>query len=86
MVELLSYGPARSFGLPYGALKVGSVADVVVLDPHKQWFFAAEQVRSKSKNTPFIGKKMVGATVHVFVAGRQVVSDGSLINEFSLAS
>lgn len=86
MVELLSYGPARSFGLPYGALRVGSPADVVVLDPAREWVFAEEQVRSKSKNTPFIGKRMIGATVHVFVGGRQVVSDGALTTGVDLAA
>jgi dihydroorotase len=59
---------------------------VVVLDPAREWVFAEEQVRSKSKNTPFIGKKMIGATVHVFVGGRQVVSDGALTAGVDLAA
>ena len=78
MVDLLCYGPSRSFGLPYGTLRVGSAADLVVLDPNKEWFFSTDQVRSKSKNSPFIGKKLVGATEHVFVDGRHVVTHGML--------
>lgn len=81
MVDLLCSGPARSFGLPYGTLRVGSPADVVVLDPKREWFFSEESVRSKSKNSPFLGKKLVGATEHVFVGGRQVVAEGRLITE-----
>lgn len=81
MVDLLCSGPARSFGLPYGTLRVGSPADVVVLDPKREWFFSEESVRSKSKNSPFLGKKLVGATEHVFVGGRQVVAEGRLITD-----
>jgi len=54
---------------------------VVVLDPKRGWFFSEESVRSKSKNSPFLGKKLVGATEHVFVGGRQVVAEGRLITE-----
>lgn len=79
MVDLLCSGPARSFGLPYGSLRVGASADVVVLDPLREWFFSEGEVRSKSKNTPFLGRKLQGATEHVFVDGRQVVANGGLI-------
>jgi dihydroorotase len=81
MVDLLCSGPARSFGLPYGTLRAGSPADVVVLDPKSEWVFSEELVRSKSKNSPFLGKKLVGATEHVFVGGRQVVAEGRLITD-----
>ncbi len=79
MVDLLCAGPSRSFGLPYGTLKVGSDADVVVLDPKRTWVFSDHDVRSKSKNSPFIGKELTGQAKHVFVAGRQVVSGGELV-------
>ena len=81
MVDLLCAGPARSFGLPYGTLKIGSDADVVVLDPTREWYFSEESVRSKSKNSPFLGRKLVGAATDVFVAGRRVVSGGGLVSE-----
>ncbi len=79
MVDLLCAGPSRSFGLPYGTLKVGSDADVVVLDPKRTWVFSEQDVRSKSKNSPFVGKELTGQAKHVFVAGRQVVSGGELV-------
>jgi dihydroorotase len=78
MVDLLSYGPSKSFGLPYGSLQVGRTADVVVLDPQRQWRFSEEAVRSKSKNSPFVGKTLVGLAEHVFVGGVQVVKDAAL--------
>lgn len=79
MVDLLCAGPARAFGLPYGTIRAGSAADVVVLDPQREWIFAEDLVRSKSKNSPFLGRKLVGSTEHVFVDGNQVVDHGRLI-------
>lgn len=79
MVDLLCAGPARSFGLPYGTLKIGSDADVVVLDPKRRWVFAEQGVRSKSKNSPFLGKELTGQATHVFVGGKRVVSGGELV-------
>ncbi|NDE15130.1 dihydroorotase [bacterium] len=81
MVDLLCSGPARAFGLPYGTIRPGSAADVVVLDPRREWVFAEESIRSKSKNSPFIGRKLTGATEHVFVGGKHVVSGGRLVAE-----
>jgi dihydroorotase len=78
LVDLLCAGPARSFGLPYGSLRVGSPADVVVLDPKREWRFSDEGIRSKSKNSPFVGRTLVGLAEHVFVGGRQVVADAAL--------
>jgi dihydroorotase len=83
MVDLLCAGPSRSFGLPYGTLRVGSAADVVVLDPKREWFFSEDSVRSKSKNSPFLGRKLQGVTEHVFVQGRQVVQDGGLVADLN---
>jgi dihydroorotase len=79
MVDLLCAGPARSFGLPYGTIRKGSPADVVVLDPKREWIFSEDLVRSKSKNSPFLGRKLVGATDHVFVGGKHVVAHGRLL-------
>ena len=81
MVDLLCAGPARSFGLPHGTLRVGSDADVVVLDPRREWYFAEESVRSKSKNSPFLGRKLTGAAREVFVGGRRVVTGGRLVSD-----
>lgn len=78
MVELLSYGPAKSFALDSGTLRVGSEADITVVDPTVRWHFSADEVRSKSKNSPFVGRELMGKATHVLVAGRRVVSGGAL--------
>ena len=84
MVELLCSGPAKSFDLPYGRLSIGSDADVIVVDPNRTWRFAEEDIRSKSKNSPFVGRDLKGLAVHTFVGGRHVVVNGRLASELLL--
>jgi len=83
MVELLCHGPAKSFGLSSGTLRVGADADVTVVNPSERWTFSLDDVRSKSKNSPFVDRELVGKTSHVIVAGTRVVIGGELAWERS---
>jgi dihydroorotase len=69
-VSLLTNGPAQALGLPVGQLEEGSEADVTVFDPDLEWTVDAQQLVSKSKNTPFDGWKMKGAAVCTIVGGK----------------
>jgi dihydroorotase len=82
MVDLLSSGPARSFNLPYGTLKKGAAADLVICNPQTKWTFDQVAVQSKSKNSPFLGREMQGSTEQVFVNGRRVVLNGKLVSSY----
>jgi len=73
-VELLSTGPARLLGLPAGSLEPGAVADVCVLDPTLAWIPAPRALRSRSRNTPFLGWPLQGRAVYTLVGGRVVHS------------
>jgi dihydroorotase len=73
LIALMSAQPAGIVSLEgRGALKVGSFADVVVLDPASEWSFDANRTRSKSRNTPFDGAGMVGRVMATICEGRVV--------------
>jgi dihydroorotase len=72
LVELLSTGPARAFGLEGGTLAPGSRADVTLFHPDREVTVAAATFRSKSRNTPFDGWRLRGRPVATFLAGRRV--------------
>ncbi|MBW2277442.1 MAG: amidohydrolase family protein [Deltaproteobacteria bacterium] len=74
MIEAMSTGPSRVFGLPGGTLSPGSVADVTLIDPARWHMIDPKQFRSKARNTPFRGVQAAGRVVRTFVAGRQVFS------------
>jgi len=69
-VALLTCGPAAALGIPAGQLEEGGVADVTVIDPELEWTVDAQQLVSKSKNTPFDGWKMKGAALFTIVGGK----------------
>jgi dihydroorotase len=73
VVELMSVRPSGIISLEgRGTLKVRSFADVVVFDPAAEWSFEAKKSRSKSKNTPFDGTRMVGRVMATICEGRVV--------------
>lgn len=75
-VELLTDGPARAFGLSGGHLGAGALADVTVVDPEMEWTVDSERFFSRSRNTPFHGRKLKGRVTQTWVGGRLVFEDG----------
>ena len=73
LVELCSTNPARIFKLANrGTLKVGSLADITILDPDLVWTYSNSESRSKSRNSPFDGSSFRGAAVLTIVGGNVV--------------
>lgn len=74
MVHLLTCGPASLFALQdgIGSLALGSLADIVVVDPEARWTVDREQSFSKSKNTPFHGRQVQGQALLTLFAGSPV--------------
>ncbi len=72
LVELLSTGPAKLFGLPGGTLKPGVAADLVLVDLDEPWVVSEAGIRSRSKNTCFEGARLQGKVLQTMVSGRTV--------------
>lgn len=71
----LTAGPAQLLGLEVGRLAVGAPADLVLLDPGAPLLVDAARLRSRSKNSPFDGRRLQGQ-VRLTVVGGRVVHDG----------
>lgn len=71
-VAALTTGPARTFGLSGASLAVGTLADIAVIDPDRQVVITADELVSKSKNTPFLGQRLAGQAVLTLFEGRVV--------------
>lgn len=73
LVELCSSNPAKIFRLKdRGTLKVGSIADVTIIDPTLEWTYKNSDSKSKSKNSPFDNWKFHGGAVATIVGGKIV--------------
>jgi dihydroorotase len=75
LIELLTIQPARLCNLDrcgLGRIAVGGPADITVIDPDAAWTIGTEHLRSKSRNTPFLGRRVKSRAACVVVGGRIV--------------
>jgi dihydroorotase len=72
LLRAMSTRPAELLGLPGGSLKSGAPADVIVVDMDVPWVVDPDELKSKSKNTPFDEARMLGRVVRTIVAGRTI--------------
>lgn len=68
----ITAAPAHLMGLPLGRISVGAAADICVFDPEAEWTVSADTLKSQGRNTPYIGKRLIGRVTHTLVAGRVV--------------
>ena len=71
-VSAMTVNPAKAFGLANGTLRVGSAADIAIIDLEKSWTVEPFALKSKSKNTPWAGMQMK-AQVMKTIAGGKVI-------------
>lgn len=70
--------PAQLMGLPVGRLAPGAPADLVLFDPGRPWRIDADQLHSKSKNSPFDGRLVQGQVLLTVVDGRTIYTGGEI--------
>lgn len=71
MAEKMSYNPAKILKLEGGAgeIVVGKDADLVIFDPQASYVIDKNTFVSKSKNTPFHGRKVTGRVDMTIIGG-----------------
>jgi dihydroorotase len=69
VVDALTRAPARVVGLPASQIREGAEASLTLVDPARSWVVAPERLRTKSKNTPFLGQTVKGMVMMTIVAG-----------------
>lgn len=77
LLSKLTSQPAKIIGRE-SSLKEGSIADITIFDPKEEWVVEKEKLFSKGKNTPLIGKKLVGKVMATLVRGEIVYQDAKL--------
>jgi allantoinase len=83
VAEVRSEKPAMIYGLvgQKGFLRVGSDADLILVDMKRKRLLDNGQIFSKCGWTPYHGKEMAGDVVLTMVRGKVVMRDGKVIGE-----
>ncbi len=72
LLERMSAGPARIYGLDVPTIQVGAEANLVLLDLDAVWHVDEGSFRSKSTNSWLLGSKLHGRVVQTVAAGKVV--------------
>ena len=60
LISFLTNRPREIMGFDCNLFSVGSSAEIVVIDPEQDWVFSREDIKSRSINSPYIGKELFG--------------------------
>ena len=74
LVRLTSYTPSKLLHIDNitGSIEEGKKADITIFDPNEEYVYTKEMIVSKSKNSPFIGRKLKGKVKYTIVNGKIV--------------
>jgi len=75
LVKLTSYNPAQLLKIDKGTIEEGKIADITIFDPNEEYVYKKENIVSKAKNSPFIGRKLKGKVKYTIVGGKIVYQD-----------
>ncbi len=70
LVRKTALNPAKILGISKGSLSIGASADIVVVSPDKEWVVERSGLLSKSKNCPFLGRRLKGMVEYTICCGK----------------
>lgn len=73
LIEKITDAPRRLLNLAPVVIDNGVKANLTLFDPAREWTFTQDANLSKSKNSPWLGKTLIGKTVAVFSNSKQAL-------------
>ncbi|MFN8252707.1 MAG: dihydroorotase [Ferruginibacter sp.] len=73
-IDALSAAPRKIFGLQVPEIKEGAEANLTLFNPATEYIFEESMIRSKSKNSPFIGRQLKGKVVGIINKGQSAIN------------
>ena len=67
LLKTLTINPRKIMGFEHDLFRDGIEAEIAVFDPNENWIFNYDDIFSKSKNSPFINKKLSGRVKYTII-------------------
>ncbi|NQZ29443.1 MAG: dihydroorotase [Mycoplasmatales bacterium] len=71
IIDAMSINPGKLMGINM-EIEEGSIANLTILDVNKKWVFKSKDIKSKSKNTPFLNTKLIGKVDSIILNGKYI--------------
>ena len=75
IIDILSLKNRSFLNLETRKIEVGSKADMTIFSPTQEWTFDASDVLSSTRNSPFIGEKLVGMAKGIICNGKLAIKE-----------
>jgi dihydroorotase len=72
IIEKIAINPRKILDLPVPEIKTGAKANLTIFDINEKWKYTKDKIKSRSQNSPFIGKEFTGRAKAVFNNGKFV--------------
>ena len=81
LANAMSVQPAKAFGIygKKGDIKIGFDADLLIVDPEKEWEITSDSLLYVNKISAFVGMKGKGLPVATIIRGNVVAEDGKIV-------
>ena len=70
ILEKLVINPRKILNLPMPEVKVGNKANLTLFNSDEEWVYSAKEVRSKSRNSPYIDETLIGRAIALYNKGK----------------
>lgn len=69
VIRKMTVNPAKLIGVKAGSIVLGALADITMIAPDRKWRVAEDKIKSRSKNTPLLGRELKGRVKNVVLKG-----------------
>ena len=73
-IEMFAINPRRIFKMEPVSISKGNKAVLTLFDPEKKWTVTENDLKSKSRNSAFLGKELTGKVVGIICKGKPVLN------------
>jgi dihydroorotase len=75
IIEKLCINPRKILNIPVPVIAENKPANLTLFNPDQQWTLMESEIKSRSKNTPFIGKKFTGKVLGIINKGQVMMTN-----------
>ena len=69
VIKKMTVNPAKLIRTKAGSIGLGAIADITMIAPDRKWRVAEDKIKSRSKNTPLLGRELKGRVKSVVLKG-----------------